>query len=378
MGYESMSLLLLAGGESRRMGRAKANLAWQESTFLEEMLKKARAAGFGETLLSVRNFNPKQNELAKKYQAKLVLDADKTYEIDETGENNKSAKKAGGPAQAICGGLMAARFRRVMAVAVDMVFFSFAEYRRLLEKNPSLNTDIFLPIAQGKSQPLAAVYDKKLAKIFAEHLARGERTLHKIIAACKKTIAFTDSNSFFNVNTLSDFRLARGRAENLRRKIPMAAIVAPHSKMGKTLLIEKIVAILKRKNIRTGVVKSDGHGWQMDSSGKDTWRFDRAGANAVAVVSKDGYAILQKTDEAASLVKVAEKFIDVDLVLLETRTKSILPTLEICSDEAKIITADSDLCCLCAKSPLKNDRILCLDYGDCEKIAALILFLCGK
>ena len=51
--YGDMSLCILAGGQSRRMGRDKNWLPWMGSSFIEHLLDKAKKQGFREILLCV-------------------------------------------------------------------------------------------------------------------------------------------------------------------------------------------------------------------------------------------------------------------------------------------------------------------------------------
>ena len=63
--------------------------------------------------------------------------------------------------------------------------------------------------------------------------------------------------------------------------IPVIAFAA-YSGTGKTTLIEKVVKVLKSKDLRVAVLKHDGHTFEIDREGKDSWRFSHAGADANA------------------------------------------------------------------------------------------------
>ncbi len=53
------------------------------------------------------------------------------------------------------------------------------------------------------------------------------------------------------------------------KQIPAISIMG-WSGSGKTTLIEKLIPIFHRWKIRVGVLKHDGHDFEMDRSGKDT------------------------------------------------------------------------------------------------------------
>ena len=73
---------------------------------------------------------------------------------------------------------------------------------------------------------------------------------------------------FFNVNTPADLQLARGRELNKNRAIPIVSITASHSGLGKTTLIERLLPLLRQQGLQVGVVKSDGHGCDMNRYSK--------------------------------------------------------------------------------------------------------------
>lgn len=64
--------------------------------------------------------------------------------------------------------------------------------------------------------------------------------------------------------------------------IPAVAFSA-WSGSGKTTLIEQLVREFKQRGLRVAVIKHDAHGFDIDREGKDTWRFQMAGADLVAI-----------------------------------------------------------------------------------------------
>jgi molybdopterin-guanine dinucleotide biosynthesis protein B len=99
--------------------------------------------------------------------------------------------------------------------------------------------------------------------------------------------------------------------------------------MGKTTFLEALIPELLQRGVRVACVKNDAHGFQMDTPGKDSWRFTQAGAQAVAVISPQGFAVIQETPERASLSEVASHFRNVDLILVEGYKTSPFPKIEI-------------------------------------------------
>jgi len=112
---------------------------------------------------------------------------------------------------------------------------------------------------------------------------------------------------------------------------PVVSIVAK-SGTGKTTLLVKLIAELKRRGYRVGVVKHDAHRFDIDREGKDSWRLTQAGADTMMITSPDKSAMvkLHAPDEEPTLEQtVARYFIDVDLVLTEGFKKSTMPKIEV-------------------------------------------------
>jgi molybdopterin-guanine dinucleotide biosynthesis protein B len=99
----------------------------------------------------------------------------------------------------------------------------------------------------------------------------------------------------------------------------IAALVGPGG-TGKTSLIEKIIAELKRRGLSVAVIKHCSRGFFLDHQGKDSWRFRKAGSDGVGLVSPEETAIIQKNPEKADDVQLASSyFMNMDIVLIEGR-----------------------------------------------------------
>lgn len=70
-----------------------------------------------------------------------------------------------------------------------------------------------------------------------------------------------------------------------KNKIPIVIGLYGYSSSGKTTLIERLIRELKIKGLRVSAVKQSGHPVSLDTEGKDTQRFARAGADPVVLTS---------------------------------------------------------------------------------------------
>ena len=77
------------------------------------------------------------------------------------------------------------------------------------------------------------------------------------------------------------------------KEIPLIAFSA-YSGAGKTTLIEKLIVELKAQGLRLAVVKHDGHDFEIDHEGKDSWRFAQAGADMTVICSDERTAVIEQ------------------------------------------------------------------------------------
>ena len=131
------TLLVLAGGESRRMGRTKAWLEVGETTLVRWVASRL-APAFNEVVVSFAE--PEQVEELVPYR--LVFDR----------------KAAAGPLAGLEAGLSAARTEVVFAVACDMPYVT--PELAAMAVAASSGCDAAIPRADGLAEPTCAAYRK--------------------------------------------------------------------------------------------------------------------------------------------------------------------------------------------------------------------------
>lgn len=97
-------------------------------------------------------------------------------------------------------------------------------------------------------------------------------------------------------------------------QVPVITFAA-YSGTGKTTYLEKLLPCLKASGLRVAVIKHDGHDFQMDTPGTDTFRLAEAGADTVAIVSGQRFALLERRSPAVE--EIVERITGVDLILTE-------------------------------------------------------------
>lgn len=366
MDISEMSLLLIAGGKSSRMGQDKRWLELDGASMLEGLLRKAQRQAFAGRYLCVERETPALLALAQQYGFELLAD-------EQTGL---------GPMEGLRRGLAAMQTQYGLAISCDMPFFAFSAMKPLLAGlDAASGLQAVLAETDGRRQPLAAIYHRDCAPHFAKALSTGERKIGAVIARLScRLVPVPRVNCFFNANTPADMRLIRGRIANSRREIPLVTVSAPVSNTGKTTFIERLIPRLRARGIRVGVVKGDCHGYQVDVAGKDSWRFAQAGADAVAVVSPAGYFIERRTEKRASLLSVAAKLEGVDLVLIESRNHGTMPKLSLWRGLAEPVI-DAETAVLFASDLTvqpEEGTVHCYAIDDLTQAEKIVCFLMGR
>ncbi len=111
--------------------------------------------------------------------------------------------------------------------------------------------------------------------------------------------------------------------------IKVVAFVAK-SNTGKTTLLEKVIAELKRRGYKVGAIKHDAHSFNIDHPGKDSHRLTTAGADTMLITSPEKLALIKKHESSPPLEElIPTYFSDMDIVLTEGFKMSSLPKIEL-------------------------------------------------
>ncbi len=185
--------LILAGGDSRRMGQDKAALLLEGRSLLEHVTATMQAV-FPEVLVSVRRPRPG-----------LGL----RQVCDETGDD--------GPLAGLASGLAQARTPWVFAVACDMPFVTPVVIERLASVRAGHHAVV--PVVGGYPQPLAAFYATSALDVIRMGMAQGDRSLRRMLQRLNVRYVNEDElreadpalRSFFDLDTPQDLEAARTR-----------------------------------------------------------------------------------------------------------------------------------------------------------------------
>jgi molybdopterin-guanine dinucleotide biosynthesis protein A len=189
------SAVVLAGGQSSRLGQDKSFLVLDGLPLIAAVVKKL--SRLSDDLVVVTN-DPERYELLG-MPARLVPD-------ERPGE---------GSLMGIYSGLKAARHPRALAVACDMPFLNLPLLRYMLPL--AEGHDIVIPRIDGYLEPLHAIYGKACLPAMARLLAEGRRQIIAFFPSVRVRYVDTDEVdrfdphrlSFVNVNTPGDWERAQ-------------------------------------------------------------------------------------------------------------------------------------------------------------------------
>jgi molybdopterin-guanine dinucleotide biosynthesis protein A len=153
----TLTAVLLAGGDSLRMGRDKATIVFRGAPLWQWQLELLRGLGPEKIFVSARE------ELS-------WLPAETELLLDESPSR--------GPLSGLTRALDRARTSHLIALAVDMPFMT-SEQMRVLWDQATVGCGV-LPMIGERAEPLAAIYPREVRNEFAAALASDDFSLQRL------------------------------------------------------------------------------------------------------------------------------------------------------------------------------------------------------
>jgi len=188
---QALSVVLLAGGYSRRMGQDKALLPWRGRTLIEYLVAQLKA--ISDDVLVITGPQVRYRELLD-----VPIFAD--------------AIRGVGPMGGLYTGLTHARYDYSFVAACDMPLLSRAVIDLLKEELDGSAWAVVPQIANYRV-PTLAIYHKKSRSVIERLLAHGHTSLQELLDAIPTKIISEQKlrqvdpalRSFVNLNTLTDW-----------------------------------------------------------------------------------------------------------------------------------------------------------------------------
>lgn len=183
--------LVLAGGESRRMGQDKGNLALfgePQATVAWRMLDRACSRAF----VSVR---PEQTEVRPYSKLPYIVDND---------------RDATGPVAGLLAGWKRYEDVAWLLLAADMPFVDEAMLRTLIDSRDTTALATAFRHRQGKPEPLCTIWEPSAHAVVRRRERAGERSLSGLLeASAVRWVDPRDAARLASVNTPEELERAR-------------------------------------------------------------------------------------------------------------------------------------------------------------------------
>ena len=115
-----------------------------------------------------------------------------------------------------------------------------------------------------------------------------------------------------------------------RNKLKQQVIIAicGVKNSGKTTLITKLIQKFNSLGYNVATIKHDGHDFNADIEGTDSYKHKQAGAYGTAVFSKNKFLVVKEQKETNEQ-ELIDLFPEADIIFLEGFKKSTYPKIEI-------------------------------------------------
>lgn len=295
--------ILLAGGNSRRMGRDKA-LIEVDGKPLWHRCRQALAA-----------------------TCNSILIAGDRPDLASVDSPSFADTFPGSSLAGLHTALLHADSDWVTVLPCDLPYPS-PQLLQVLQNACSNDIQAVVPRSRFGREPLIACYRQSCLPQITHRLKSGQAKILDLLD--ELTVHYLDEaalpagwrRALRNLNSPEDLR-------RLQQPPPALSFIA-NSGTGKTTLIEKVITELSNNGWRIGILKHDAHDFEIDHEGKDSWRLTRAGAAVTAISSPVKTAIIRQHEIEPSLEELLDPFRgQVDLILTEGFKQSSLPKIEV-------------------------------------------------
>ncbi|PTM58177.1 molybdenum cofactor guanylyltransferase [Desmospora activa] len=189
------TLILLAGGASRRMGTDKAMLDFGGEPLACRIIRRLCASGEWEPLIVSNNI----------------------VRFASWGWPTVTDRWPGaGPLAGVCSGLQASAHDWNLVVACDMPFASLELATALQQRAVDTSVDISIPQRLGRRHPLFGCYHRRCLPVAERLVKSGQRSMGALLAAVAVTVleetdfppAVQSERALFNMNRPQDYEQA--------------------------------------------------------------------------------------------------------------------------------------------------------------------------
>lgn len=336
---------ILTGGKNKRMdGKKKLLLPYKGRRFLDWILDALSV--FPGIYLSVDSLETWQQLLAG--QKQVCRESRESITVSSYAEALylvEDIQADAGPLGGIVSGLMICREEALFVTTCDMPLIHSEDVRAILQQYEK-NKKVTIGSTDGREQPLFGVYPKSVLPILKEKLESGEYKMMDALKECGYQCVKMNREALRNVNTIEDYEMliSERHQDKLTGRHPFVFAISGYKNTGKTTLITKLIKRLTARGLKVAVIKHDGHDFEPDVPGTDSYRHRKAGAFGTAVFSDRRFMITREIspeglpgddnrlsgdrksrEEPAFEQLLMEAFPEADIILIEGLKDSSYP-----------------------------------------------------
>jgi len=179
----SLTVIILAGGKSTRMGQDKGLIQWNGKRFLEHVIEAAQSVA-----------------------SRVILSGDMARLIGFGFEVIEDKETGNGPVYALASCFEKLTEENVLVLSCDVPQISAQDLELLVSKHHS-ESDLTCYEYKGKVMPLIGVYSPSSFIAFKKAMEKGERKLFFVLNGLKvKTVQYEGVGGLMNINTPQDLK----------------------------------------------------------------------------------------------------------------------------------------------------------------------------
>ena len=227
--------------------------------------------------------------------------------------------------------------------------------------------DCYCLTDESRIQPLCAIYSKTMLPLIEEAVRTGD---HKLMNLLRKARVKYISLEYtcFGREILTNTVIRKPK----KKTFPQAVFcVSGFKNSGKTFLITRLINEFIAEGYSVGVIKHDGHRYEMDRKGTDTYEFLRAGARQTAIFAAEQFSLNFR--ETASDARLLNFFSECGVVVIEGLKNSPYPKIEMTGSGGESVCDPKTLICIAAeRDPRQINQIPVFDRDDIRGIFSCV------
>ncbi len=219
----------------------------------------------------------------------------------------------------------------VFICACDMPYLT-RELPNALKAFLTDEVDCVIPESQdGEIHPLCGCYSVRMLPIL-DHMIEKKiyRIRNAMISARCHVVPLSeigvDEKCLSNTNSPQEIK-----REKHQKKQPKILNICGIKNSGKTTYVSRLVKTLTEQGMKVAVIKHDGHDFEGDRTGTDTYKHHEAGAYGTAIFSEKRMMLNKEIclSDQEGLLMLMEAFPEADVILIEGLKMSPIPKVEI-------------------------------------------------